>query len=600
MGSPAQASLDAWFARATRVKVTNVVGHEEGPLAVAEGRDVERLRKLLRIHEDGPVFHCMCRGDLELTLDAGGAPFATLSFHHARSLRHQEWSSDAMLVDGPGLVRWLADHGAPGPLLEYEAELERDRLGDEARRLWLSNTPPCLAPDLRRFEVDEHGMPLSATAPALDEAERRVRAAYATPAQAAFTLLAWYGEGAGRWSGYPSYEGLAEHLLFRLGVPVAIEAAGTASSAVLLGVARLLSSFELVTYKKHQLGGAPEGLWDRLRPLVTRSGIADNVARFEGAAAIAAEHRRMRARPEPVPVGALVLVGVSEKGPLSGLVTDGVRLYAGDDGDVVVFAPGSTAPRVLYASDDPFFELATPVSKMLMVAHINAGTVGKILTEDGRFIVMAREQARPTSLVVVRGVMAWINQAQVADPDRGAPYVVQRSSVMAFEAPSARVLRVAPFSAFSLVGDQCHLYWCEIEAGQLRVFRHAHFRDEPPAIVADVGPHAGSFPRLAVGPTHVFFADEERRVIVAIDKRGGTVGTLAETHHRPTHVIADEHDVFALTCDDHVGYVEHVGPSGARVLADYPRPSFDRPALALTRQSLFFTTRDRVLALVRA
>ena len=37
---------------------------------------------------------------------------------------------------------------------------------------------------------------------------------------------------------------------------------------------------------------------------------------------------------------------------------------------------------------------------MLMVAHVNRGTVGKVLTEGSDLIVMAREQQRPLNVVL--------------------------------------------------------------------------------------------------------------------------------------------------------------------------------------------------------
>ncbi|KYF99761.1 hypothetical protein BE20_58290 [Sorangium cellulosum] len=579
---------------------------------LAEARGIEDLRALrehLRIQEGGPSFHCMCLGDLTVELLAHDQPLASISFHHARSLRKPDWSSDAMLVDGPALVRWLAARGAPGPLREYEEERERARTAQEARRLWLAAAPPCFAPDLPRFEDDANGLPLGPMSPEVAEAERRLRASYATPELACAALLAWLGTGAGPWSGYPAYEMLPENLLLGFGLPTAIAAASApgTSEAALRGAARLFASWEVVSSKKSQLGDIPEALWERLRTIVRAMGNADNLSRFERAEAIAAEVRRLRAQPAPFAAGAgLAVAGVSSSGRLSGLVTDGDALYSGDGNDIVMFQPGRVSPVVLLAGTDPFFELAPPVSQMLFVAHANVGTISKVLTEGSPLIVMARNQARPMSLVHARGFMAWVNQAMVPDPERGAPFVVQRSTIMEFEHPTPRCLHEPAGSAFSLACDEEHLYWCELSAGRLELWRHPHHRPGAPSRFASLGEHpigATWYPKLTLNATHVLWADPDRRAILGVDKRTGVEPVvLAETRHPPAHVVAEDRDIFALTGqpDSRAWHVEHIRSGASTVVADYQRQLWDRPDMVLNRRGLFFTTNDRILTLARS
>lgn len=481
-----------------------------------------------------------------------------------------------------------------------------------ARRAWLAAAPPCFAQDLPRFEADAHGMPLGSGSPEYDVAEQRVRASYATPEAAAAALLAWFGAGAGPWSGYPAYEGLAEALLLRLGLPIARAAASSpnANGNTLRGAARLFSAFEVVSHKKSEVGDVPEALWATLRPIVQATQRADNLARFEHAAAVAAEVRQLRARPAPAAAGAgLQVAGVSRNGPLSGLVTDGRLLYAGEGADIVVFdVASSTAPRVLFQGTDRFFEIAPPVSKMLFVAHVNAGTVGKVLTDGSHLIVMARDQARPVDLFAGHGTVAWLNQAMVPDPQRGAPFVVQRSSVMSFESPTPKALREAPGSAFSLTGDEEFLYWCEITAKMLEIWRAPHRRPGAAGRLAVLGEHplpATWFPDLAVNATHLLWANPERRAILGVDKRaGGEPFVIAQTNHPPGHIVASDDDVIALTgeADAHDWHVEHAPArgGGSTVVAHYQRQLWDRPALVLTPRDLYFTTSDRVLRLSRA
>ncbi|MFT3771257.1 MAG: hypothetical protein QM820_38065 [Minicystis sp.] len=491
--------------------------------------------------------------------------------------------------------------------------LEQDRLAEDARRAWLSATPPCLAPDLSRLEGGGYGVPFSSSSPEYDVAEGRLRASYATPELASTALLAWFGAGAGPWSGYPSYEEIARALLLRIGLPSACAAAcvpGIEESA-LLGAARLLSGWEVVSGKKSELGDVPEALWARLRPIVRARGDDDNLSRFEDAASLAAEERRLRTRSSPIAAGAgLTVVGISPDGPLSGgLVSEDDILYTGVGGDIIMFQPTSTAPAVLLRGKDPVFELSPPGSGMLFVAHASAGTISKVLTSGSRLIVMARNQARPTDLVNSgTGVMAWLNQAEVPDPQRGAPHVVQRSLIMLFDDSTPEVLREPPESAFSLAADREHLYWCEVTAERLEIWRYAHARGTAPSCFARLGEHhAGStwHPRLVVNATHVLWADPDRRAILGVDKKaGGQPVVLAETRYPPSLIAADDHDVFALTgdADARALHVEHAPARGgtASVVAAHERPSWDRPAVALTRRGLYLTWNDRVLMLARA
>ncbi len=79
---------------------------------------------------------------------------------------------------------------------------------------------------------------------------------------------------------------------------------------------------------------------------------------------------------------------------------------------------------------------------------------------------------------------------------------------------------------------------------------------------------------------------------------------LSETRYRPAHLVADDHDIFALTGEptEDDWHVEHVpAQSGAsRVVAEYRRRRSDRPGLVLSAPALHFTTNDRILQLARA
>jgi len=214
--APAQADLDAVFARAERVVVQTSRG-EPGDIhvrlrTVHESKEPEALTALhraLRIREGEDFGHCMCLGEPHLQLrDASGETLAQIGVHHGESIRWDgAWSSDAPLSQGRELMSWLNDHGFPGLLTAFEeAEEEgRRRMARFQRewRSWCEAAPASVRPCLDLEECRHDRWDLEAIATALS--------AEADEASRCLSLLAWYaGE---RWSGYSSWESIPGDLL---------------------------------------------------------------------------------------------------------------------------------------------------------------------------------------------------------------------------------------------------------------------------------------------------------------------------------------------------------------------------------------------------
>jgi hypothetical protein len=90
----------------------------------------------IAIEEGRSGFHCMCCGSESFEVYRGEALLGTIGFHHGRSLRWPGgWPADGALTDDSAerLVRWLADHGMPGPAQERALAQKRRRAAD--RRL---------------------------------------------------------------------------------------------------------------------------------------------------------------------------------------------------------------------------------------------------------------------------------------------------------------------------------------------------------------------------------------------------------------------------------------------------------------------------------
>ena len=247
-------------------------------LAEVSGDGLDELCGLLRLAEGGRPFHCMCHGDLAVEVEGPGGAVA-IGVHHGLTLRLPGFSSDVELADGRALLAWLASRGEPGPLEAFDAAVEAGRAAQGHRRRWVEATPPVLVPRLRELEGDGMGLPRRSGDPAHVEALELLRSAYSDEAGLVRALLVWLACGAGPWSGFPSYEALPAVLLQAAGVPRVIEAAeeGAWTERLLAGLARFVAGHEVIRFRRRDLVGLDEALWERMVDQVRSAGNEDIV-----------------------------------------------------------------------------------------------------------------------------------------------------------------------------------------------------------------------------------------------------------------------------------------------------------------------------------
>jgi len=201
---PTQVALDFLMDQSCTVRVfqdgcqddkllsNKVLLHVVGPA------DVAALRATLKI-ADGPGGHCMCFGGPTLEmLSADGSRLALLSIHHGHAIRWNRWKDDPKLVNGRGLLEWLAQRDVVEPLREFETQEAHETQRARDLERWLGAMPIALIPiwsgvigKLGEVAVESLRTVLARDLP--DERERIL------------ALLGWFGSGAGPWSGFPAY-----------------------------------------------------------------------------------------------------------------------------------------------------------------------------------------------------------------------------------------------------------------------------------------------------------------------------------------------------------------------------------------------------------
>jgi hypothetical protein len=180
-----------------------------------------QLRGLLHVRASAG-FECMCPGDCTLRFrDDAGLALATVSLHHAASLRWDGWEGDRELVDGPGLVEWLAERGYARPLQYLRASRARAAEAAVAERAWSQAAP---AP-VRHLLPSMLATAQSGTVPAdlLDELRRVLATGWPDEREQCRALLVWYGAGTRRYSGYPVHEDIPGILLAGMPVTVVVD-----------------------------------------------------------------------------------------------------------------------------------------------------------------------------------------------------------------------------------------------------------------------------------------------------------------------------------------------------------------------------------------
>jgi hypothetical protein len=171
----------------------------------ANRRDLDDLKTSLRVERPEQYLHCMCVGTPAIFLYANGEKIGQLTNHHANLVRCSLWKSHARLMDAEAFLKWFDERKIPGPRKEYEAGLKRDKEWQGYERKWVEGMPAALRPlwpaAKRSFDPDLEPLQ-KALADQVPEKNARIIA-----------LFSWYGSGAGPWSGYPSYEDVAEKML---------------------------------------------------------------------------------------------------------------------------------------------------------------------------------------------------------------------------------------------------------------------------------------------------------------------------------------------------------------------------------------------------
>ncbi|SFR29989.1 hypothetical protein SAMN04488564_12540 [Lentzea waywayandensis] len=186
-------ALDDVLRTASSVRVSEIEWYGEIVVDLTRPGVLDGLRAAMAV-ESLPGVVCACRGQVRFEFfDAHGERLTVVVLHHGIMLAWQWESGHADLADGAELLRWLGEHGLPGPLLSSDERPEW--------QAWKAAIPPAL--EEMAGDLVGH-WPMAADSKHVVEARERMRSVDSVTG--VLQLLAWCAAGMGNQTKSPPYE----------------------------------------------------------------------------------------------------------------------------------------------------------------------------------------------------------------------------------------------------------------------------------------------------------------------------------------------------------------------------------------------------------
>lgn len=236
--------LLALIDRADGVAVDVLTGlKSETVYSSTDGKDLSELKAAISVDPAVGEFRCLCMPSARIHLHLKKKELATvLIYPDGMTIGFAPWSSDAKILDQEKWLRWFDVRRISGPRKGIEEQEESEKRARAEADRWMAGMPASLRPVwLKVAETMFPGQPIdtkpvdAALVQEFPDMKNRVRA-----------LMSWFGSGAGPWSGFPSYESVAEEILLEYPTAELLAAAQEQklSETEMEGAARLFARWD--------------------------------------------------------------------------------------------------------------------------------------------------------------------------------------------------------------------------------------------------------------------------------------------------------------------------------------------------------------------
>lgn len=204
-------------------------------------KDFEELKSAITLKRMGGPSSCACVDGPEIALLENKKEIATIWNHEGTAIGSTVWKGEWRNIDPDRWLRWFDARGMKDAREFFNQLHAQERKAAEDERRWLDAMPSSLKPlwsnARRQYDPPTKFPDLSPLNAALEkqypDTHDRIR-----------TLVAWFGSGAGPWSGFPGYEEIAAKLLRQYPTAELIRAVESRNltDQELEGAARILGS----------------------------------------------------------------------------------------------------------------------------------------------------------------------------------------------------------------------------------------------------------------------------------------------------------------------------------------------------------------------
>jgi hypothetical protein len=205
-------------------------------------KDFEDLKSAITLKHKGGPFVCACMDGPEIALLKNKKEIASVWNHEGTAIGSSVWNGDWENSDANRWLRWFDVRGMTSAREFFNQRRSEDRKMVVAEKRWLKAMPSSLKP-LWSNAVSQYNPPDKF--PDLKPLNAALLKQYPDAYDRIHALMAWFGPGAGPWSGFPGYEQIAERLLRQYSTAELIGAAESTnlSDQELEGAARILGNW---------------------------------------------------------------------------------------------------------------------------------------------------------------------------------------------------------------------------------------------------------------------------------------------------------------------------------------------------------------------
>ena len=191
----------------------------------SDRRDLNALKQAITLKPHGGPGMCACIDQPEIALLKKGKEIAAVWNHEGSAIGSSVWGGEWESRDPERWLHWFDQRGMKqAARLMYGVDAAIIKQGELDEKRWEKAMPGSLRPLWTKAREQVGPPPDKLNLKPLNEALAKQ---YPDQQERLRPLFAWFGSGAGPWSGYPLYEEIAERLLLQYSTADLISAATT-------------------------------------------------------------------------------------------------------------------------------------------------------------------------------------------------------------------------------------------------------------------------------------------------------------------------------------------------------------------------------------